>query len=139
MIPAAVFCLPMVFFASINSPERMVLAVAHTFAVFWAYMCISPKTRKRASRWVLPYFAGLFCAVLAFWNLDLILRWDTMFQRWLALIMPQTLVAFTTKFMYPTGYMLGAWVLGFALALHFVLRREKKRNNDAVPPAASAG
>jgi hypothetical protein len=116
-----------------DAPElRAALVFVHAVAIGWAVLWLPRRTRKHASRYVLPGFAGLICFLVAFWNGELILRWDTMFQHWLVPIAPRAFVAFTTKFMYPTVYLLGAWAFAFALALQMVLWRENKRKQEPI-------
>jgi hypothetical protein len=114
------------------SVVRVFLVVAHAIAIAGALLWLFPRTRKKASRFVLPAFAGLICFLGAFWNPELILRLDSIFYRWLAAIAPEPFVDLWSRFTYPTVYLLGAWVLGFALALQVVLWRENKRKQEPI-------
>jgi hypothetical protein len=114
--------------SEIKAASSFVLSVTTGGAILW----LIPRTRKKARAVLLPGFAGLFCFFVALWNTEMILRWDTMFQHWLVPIMPRAFVAFTTRYMYPMVYLLGAWALGFALALQVVLSFERKRKTKAV-------
>ena len=114
-----------------DAPElKAALVFVHAVAIGWAVLWLPRRTRKHASRYVIPGFVGLLCFLVAFWNQELILRWDMMFGQWMIRFMPRAFGKFTDV-MYPMVYLLGAWALGFVLALQVVLWREKKA------PAAS--
>ena len=115
------------------SPEvkaalTFVLSVATGGAILW----LIPRTRKKARGILLPGFAGLLCFFVAFWNLGLIWRWHAMVQDWLISILPGTVVALTTKVMYPVVYLLGAWLLGFALAFQLIFFVEHRRKQKPI-------
>jgi hypothetical protein len=109
-----------------------IVIIAHVLPITWAVLWLIPRTRKGTSRFVLPGFAGVICFLVAFRYPDLMLRWDIRFEQWLRSIAPRPFVALTKEFMYPTVYLLGAWVLGFALALQVVLWRENKRKQEPI-------
>jgi hypothetical protein len=106
------------------------LILVHAVPIAGAVLWLVPRTRKKALRFVLPGFAGLLFSLTAVWNQEVIWRWDVMFQRWLTSIGPRPYIVFTSKLMFPTVYFLGAWVLGFVLALQVVLWRENKRKQE---------
>jgi hypothetical protein len=118
-------------------PVDPILIFAHVIAITGAVLWFVPRTRKRVSRLVVPGVGGLAFFLIAFHNLQLIGQWHAMFQTDIISHAPDAVAAVIGKFLFPAGYLLGAWALGFALAFQLVRWIERRQPRKPEDPSAN--